>query len=102
MREIKRWMTTEKIHQNVNSFGLIFVYHKIDDQGFILDVFGRRAFNIDELTKGLNEVKTLHRKPKFIIIQTGNEGKSSFHKSIRGFPKINHSGIDVKIVLEQN
>ena len=80
MKEIKRWMTTEQLYQNINSFGLVFVYHKIDDQEFILDTFGRRAFKIDDLTNGLSAVKTLHRKPKFLIIQGQNKGKTSFHK----------------------
>ena len=80
MREIKRWMTTEKIHQNVNSFGLVFLYHKIDDEGWILDAFASRVCKIEEITNGFNAVKTLHRKPKFIIIQTEKEGKLSFYK----------------------
>ena len=76
MREIDTLLTTDEVYQNVNSLGIVFVYHKIDDQGSILDTFGRRAFKIDELTKSLNSVKTLHQKPKFIIIQAANKGKT--------------------------
>ena len=94
MKEID---TTDEVYQNVNSLGIVFVYHKIDDQGSILDTFGRRAFKIDELTKSLNSVKTLQQRPKFIIIQAANEGKTFEFLKI-----INKTKCSVRIFCTKN
>ena len=74
MRKIKNWAATQEVHQDANCFGLVLLCQKID-QGWILDRYQRRVFTIEQLAGGLGGVKTLQRKPKFIIIQESREGK---------------------------
>ena len=74
MRKIKNWTVKQEVHQDMNSFGLIILCQKIN-QGWIRDRYQRRAFTIEQLASGLSGVKTLHRKPKFIVIQESGEGE---------------------------
>ena len=74
MRKIKNLAAKQEEHEDANSFGLIVLCHKVED-GWIQDTDGKRAFTIEQLVNGLSGVKTLHRKPKFILVQESGDGK---------------------------
>ena len=74
MRKIKTWQPKQEEHEDANSFGLIVLCRKVEE-GWILDTDGRKAFTIEQVVNGLSGVKTLHRKPKFILVQESGEGK---------------------------
>ena len=74
MRKIKNLTAKQEEHEDANSFGLIFLCRKVEE-GWILDTDERRAFTIEQLVNGLSGVKTLHRKPQFILLQESGEGK---------------------------
>ena len=74
MRKIKNLAVKQEEHEDANSFGLIVLCRKVEE-GWMLDTDERRAFTIEQLVNGLSGVKTLHRKPKFILVQQCGEGK---------------------------
>ncbi len=40
-----------------------------DERGSIIDVDRRKAFDLDDLVEGIDEVETLKGKPKIVISQ---------------------------------
>ena len=74
MRKIKNLAAKQEENEDANSFGLIFLCRKVEE-GWILDTDGRRAFTIEQLVSGLSGVKTLHCKPKFLLVQESGDGE---------------------------
>ena len=72
-------MVKQEVHQDTNCFGLIVLCQKID-QGWVVDRYPRRTFIIEQLASGLSSVKTLQRKPKFIVIQESEDGEFGHQK----------------------
>ena len=68
MRKLKKWIITDKNHEDCNSFLMTILCHG-NKQGNLLDKNKNTAWYTEEFIGDLSEVETLTAKPKIILIQ---------------------------------
>ena len=68
MRKLKKWIITDKNHEECNSFLMTVLCHG-NEHGHLLDRNKNKAWDTEEFVGDLSEVETLTSKPKIILIQ---------------------------------
>ena len=68
MRKLKKWIITDKNHEDCKSFLMTILCHG-NKQGHLLDKNKSKAWDTEDFIGDLSEVETLTAKPNLIIIQ---------------------------------
>ena len=68
MRKLKKWILTDKNHDDSNTFLLTIICHG-NKHGHLLDKNKNKAWDTEDFVGDLSEVETLAGKPKILTIQ---------------------------------
>ena len=68
LHRLRGWLTHPDNHRRSNAVFVVIICHG-NPQGTILDIDKKKAFDLDDLVEGIDEVETLKGKPKVVISQ---------------------------------